>query len=152
MSPIEPGSVVVVPFPFSDLTSAKLRPALVLARAGRGDWICVQITSNPYADPDAIPLTGADFAVGNLNRDSFVRPGKLFTANQGLFKHVVGRVDEQRFRSVVRRRASARSRSSMPRSVACIRCNRTLRGRCGLSSDPDGAGVSFQRTLRVQVL
>lgn len=39
------GSVVLVPFSFSDLTQAKLRPAVVLADAERGDWILCQITS-----------------------------------------------------------------------------------------------------------
>ncbi len=43
------GQVVVLPFPFSDLSRQKLRPALLLADAGRGDWIAGQITSNPYA-------------------------------------------------------------------------------------------------------
>jgi mRNA interferase MazF len=33
------GQVVIVRFPFSDLTASKLRPAVVLADAGRGDWI-----------------------------------------------------------------------------------------------------------------
>jgi mRNA interferase MazF len=33
------GTVVLVPFPFSDLSQAKLRPAVVLADVGRGDWI-----------------------------------------------------------------------------------------------------------------
>jgi len=33
------GSVVLVPFPFSDLSQSKLRPAVVLADAGQGDWI-----------------------------------------------------------------------------------------------------------------
>ena len=42
------GTVVLVPFPFSDLSQAKLRPAVVLADVGRGDWILCQITSNPY--------------------------------------------------------------------------------------------------------
>jgi len=40
------GSVVLVKFPFSDLSSSKLRPAVVLAAAGRDDWILCQITSN----------------------------------------------------------------------------------------------------------
>ena len=31
------GQVVIVHFPFSDLTASKLRPAVVLAEAGRGD-------------------------------------------------------------------------------------------------------------------
>jgi hypothetical protein len=33
------GTVVLVPFPFSDLSQAKLWPAVVLAHVGRGDWI-----------------------------------------------------------------------------------------------------------------
>jgi mRNA interferase MazF len=39
------GSVVLVPFPVSDLSLSKLRPAVVLADAGRGDWILCQVTS-----------------------------------------------------------------------------------------------------------
>ena len=35
----EPGAVVLVRFPFSDLSQTKLRPAVVLADAGRGVWI-----------------------------------------------------------------------------------------------------------------
>lgn len=46
-----------MPFPFSDLSHAKLRPAIVLADAGRGDWILCQVTSNPYADTAAVILT-----------------------------------------------------------------------------------------------
>ena len=50
------GSVVLVPFPFSDLSQSKLRPAVVLADAGRGDWILCQMTSKSYADPRAVQL------------------------------------------------------------------------------------------------
>lgn len=45
------GEVVLVPFPFSDLSQSKVRPAVCLADAGRGDWVLCQITSNPYGDP-----------------------------------------------------------------------------------------------------
>lgn len=44
------GQVVIVHFPFSDLTVSKLRPAVVLAEAGRGDWILCQINSKSYGD------------------------------------------------------------------------------------------------------
>ena len=50
------GRVVLVPFPFSDLSQAKLQPAVVLADTDREDWILCQITSNPYGDPRAIAL------------------------------------------------------------------------------------------------
>ncbi len=46
--------VILLPFPFSDLSAQKLRPALVLADAGRGDWLMAQITSNPYSDATAL--------------------------------------------------------------------------------------------------
>jgi hypothetical protein len=48
------------------------------------------VTSNPYGDPTAVPLTGASFASGGLGRDSVARPGKLFTGSQFLFVKAVG--------------------------------------------------------------
>jgi mRNA interferase MazF len=74
------GQVVIVRFPFSDLTASKLRPAVLPADAGRDDWILSQITSKSYGDAQAIPLHSVDFAHGSLRLGSFVRPGKLFTA------------------------------------------------------------------------
>src|SRR5262249_21868308 len=84
------GEVVLVPFPFSDLSQSKVRPAVCLADAGRGDWVLCQITSSPYGDPAAMPLNAADFASGGLLVASFARPGKLFTAHAGLMVRSVG--------------------------------------------------------------
>jgi mRNA interferase MazF len=47
------GVVVLVPFPFSGLSHAKLRSAVVLADAGRGGWVLSRVTSKPYGDPSA---------------------------------------------------------------------------------------------------
>ena len=85
------GSVVLVKFPFSDLSSSKLRPAVVLAAADRNDWILCQITSNPYADVKAIQITNDNFETGSLRRLSYARPAKLFTANSSLMETEVGR-------------------------------------------------------------
>jgi len=60
------GSVVLVRFPFSDLSQSKLRPAVVLADCGRGDWLLCQITSNPYSDSRAVQLVDSDFRAGSL--------------------------------------------------------------------------------------
>ena len=84
------GAVVLVRFPFSDLSASKLRPAVVLAEVGQGDFILVQVTSNPYADARAVALTEASFKSGGLERTSYVRPGKLFTANALLVARTVG--------------------------------------------------------------
>jgi len=48
------GTVMLIPFPFSDLSQAKLRPSVILADSGRGNWILCQITSNPYGDVHAV--------------------------------------------------------------------------------------------------
>jgi mRNA interferase MazF len=84
------GSVVLVRFPFSDLSASKRRPAVVLADAGRGDYVLAQVTSRPYADPKAVELSGSSFARGGLDITSYARPGKLFTANDSLIVQDVG--------------------------------------------------------------
>ncbi len=95
------GAVVLIPFPFSDLSQAKLRPAVVLASAGRGDWILCQITSRPYADPWAVMLDDASFLVGSLQLTSYARPGKLFTAHHDLMIAEVGRLKASALRKIV---------------------------------------------------
>jgi mRNA interferase MazF len=88
------GSVVLVSFPFSDLTRSKRRPALVLASVGREDFLLCLITSNPYSDIRAIALSEEDFEEGSLRRMSYARPGKLFTAHESLITEKVGRLKQ----------------------------------------------------------
>lgn len=95
------GAVILVPFPFSDLSQSKLRPALVLADAGRGDWILCQITSNPYGDARAISLIDASFATGSLRIISYARPSKLFTASRDLIVAQVGSLKTASFKQVI---------------------------------------------------
>jgi mRNA interferase MazF len=90
------GQVVLIPFPFSDLSQSKLRPAVCLADAGRGDWVLCQVTSSPYGDPSAVALNAADFKTGGLLVASFARPGKLFTASAGLMVKSVGTLSSLR--------------------------------------------------------
>ncbi|HOU32432.1 MAG TPA: type II toxin-antitoxin system PemK/MazF family toxin [Synergistaceae bacterium] len=94
------GSVVLVPFPFSDLSGSKKRPALLLADVGRGDWVCLQITSNAYGDCTAILLKDEECAEGFLARTSTIRPGKLFTAHESLFIRCVARIADSKMDEV----------------------------------------------------
>jgi mRNA interferase MazF len=63
---------------------------VVLADAGRGDWILCQVTSKPCADTAAVVLETSDFQRGSLQVTSYARPGKLFTASGDLVESVVG--------------------------------------------------------------
>jgi mRNA interferase MazF len=63
-----------------------MRPALILALTRYDDVILSQITSRPYSDPDSVELSQSSFDEGGLNRTSFVRPAKLFTANAGIIE------------------------------------------------------------------
>lgn len=95
------GGVVLVPFPFSDLSRSKVRPAVCLANAGLGDWVLCQITSSPYGDPMALQLRAHDFASGGLLVASFARPGKLFTANAALLVRSVGQLNDAAFQRLL---------------------------------------------------
>ena len=95
------GAVVLVPFPFSDLSQSKRRPAIVLADAGKSDWVLCQVTSKSYADARAVELTDDSFAIGSLRVVSYARPGKLFTANGSLMVAQAGTLKEESLRKVV---------------------------------------------------
>jgi mRNA interferase MazF len=86
------GDVVVVPFPFSDLTTAKRRPAIVLATLRGDDVILCQVTSQAIRDEYAVPLAEGDFADGSLRRPSNARPNRIFTADTRLILYRVGRL------------------------------------------------------------
>jgi mRNA interferase MazF len=92
--------IVLLRFPFSDLSGDKLRPAVVLAYAGREDWIVCQITSNPFSDTNAIVISRADFSRGSLKYTSYARPGKVFTAHESLIASVIGTLTAEVFETI----------------------------------------------------
>ncbi|HMQ30902.1 MAG TPA: type II toxin-antitoxin system PemK/MazF family toxin [Chloroflexaceae bacterium] len=88
------GDVVVLPFPFSDLSATKRRPALVVATLSGADIILCQITSQASRDAYAIPLLDEDFADGGLRQASFIRPSRLFTADSAIVLYRAGIISE----------------------------------------------------------
>lgn len=90
------GDVVVVPFPFSDLTQAKRRPAFVLAELTGDDVILCQITSQNIKDSYSISLDVQDFESGNLNKKSNIRPNRIFTADQKILLYKTGHLKKEK--------------------------------------------------------
>jgi len=95
------GDVVVAPFPYSDLTTSKKRPALVVAPLDGDDVILCQITSQMKQDDYSISLQNADFKSGTLHQNSFVRPNRLFTADARIILYKAGDVKSSKMDEVV---------------------------------------------------
>jgi PemK-like, MazF-like toxin of type II toxin-antitoxin system len=111
---LEPGAVVVLRFPFSDLSSSKARPAVVLAPASSPDWIVCQVTGNPFADNTCIEIDDASFSNGSLRGRAFVRPLKLFTADQSIIAQRAGTLKTAVLRSVLEVLLNSFSASVLP--------------------------------------
>jgi mRNA interferase MazF len=92
---------VVLPFPFSDLSAAKRRPALVVADLAGNDVILCQITSQMKHDPYALPLANSDFTTGRLRGNSNIRPNRLFTADSGIVLYKAGAIDPAKMQETI---------------------------------------------------
>jgi mRNA interferase MazF len=97
------GDVVVVLFPFSDLRSAKKRPALVIAALDGDDVILCQITSRQITDHYGIPLRADHFLSGLLRQESNIRPNRLFTADTRIILYRAGHLRDQAIEPVIHR-------------------------------------------------
>jgi len=86
------GDIVIIPFPFSDLSGSKRRPALVLADLPGNDIILCQITSQQSKDAFAVPLDSAGFAMGSLPVLSNIRPTRIFTADKNIILRKAGTI------------------------------------------------------------
>jgi mRNA interferase MazF len=91
----ERGDLLLVPFPFSDLSAAKRRPVLALtAPDGYGDFIALPVTSRAHAER-GVPLTSADLLRGTLPVPSWIRTDRIVTLNASLVIKSVGRVSDE---------------------------------------------------------
>ncbi|MDP2853205.1 MAG: type II toxin-antitoxin system PemK/MazF family toxin [Smithellaceae bacterium] len=95
------GDVVVIPFPFSDLSQSKRRPALVLAVLQGSDLILCQITSKSIKDNYAISVDQNDFESGKLNQEGNIRPNRLFTADNQIILYRIGNIKKIKLDQVI---------------------------------------------------
>ena len=90
------GDIVVLPFPFSDLSDAKRRPTLVVATLPLNDLMLCMITSQSSNDSYSTAILDGDFVVGGLNRTSYIKVNRVFTANERIIAYSGSRWREVR--------------------------------------------------------
>jgi len=97
--PPEWGNIVLIPVPFTDLSSQKRRPVIVISNDDynrrSSDVVVVAMTSNPIAGPFSFQITTADLMLGSLNRPGTVRVDKIYTLHQSLMVTTFGRVNRR---------------------------------------------------------
>jgi len=64
------------------------------------DLLLAQITSQSIRDEYAVMLKDSDFQKGRLNKQSNVRPNKLFTCSKNLILYKIGNLTEKKMQSV----------------------------------------------------
>ena len=104
--PYNQGDIVLVSFPFTDLTSSKRRPALVLSpdsfNAAGMDLVLAAVTSHITDDPNSVRLWRGDFATGQLPKPSMVKATKLFTMHSSLIAKRIGALGSEKTDEVLR--------------------------------------------------
>ncbi len=94
------GDVVVLEFPYTDLSKTKKRPSLIIADLKGDNFILCQITGQSRPDPDLVKLEKENFQTGSLQRDSFIRPSFVFTIHKSRINYSAGRIKEDKIKEV----------------------------------------------------
>jgi len=93
----EQGDILLIPIPFTDLSSAKRRPVIVISNNDynlkTADIVVVGMTSNPKMVNYTFTITSSDLDQGKLNRPGQVRVDKIYTLSQSIVVKTFGRVN-----------------------------------------------------------
>ena len=95
------GNVVIINYPFSDFSSNKRRPALVIATPKGQDIILCQITSQKHHDSYSIVLDYDDFSTGTLNQKSYIRPNKIISIDKSIVNYTIGSIQKSKLTEVI---------------------------------------------------
>jgi len=96
--------IALIPIPFTDLSSIKKRPVLILSSDSynekRSDVIIAAITSNIKDDPYGIFIKNEDLFEGELIKPSVVRADKIYTLSKTIIIKKFGALKKEKFTAV----------------------------------------------------
>ena len=91
------GDIVLIPIPFTDLSSQRRRPVIIISNDTYNrktmDIVVVAMTSNPTVVDYSFTITSSDLEQGKLNRPGKVRVDKIYTLSQSIVVRTFGRVN-----------------------------------------------------------
>ena len=97
------GEIIIVPFPFSDLSSIKNRPVLIISRSNNSeDIITCGLTSNLKDNKSSVLIDNSNLENGRIPKKSLIKVDKIFTLNKSIIKKKVGRINQEKFNEVKR--------------------------------------------------
>lgn len=104
------GQIVLTPFPYSDLSEAKLRPVLMLRQASRfDDWLVCMVSSQVQQAEtgldEILVQSDTDFASSGLKVPSVLRLSRLAVLDGALLLGSIGTISDERLRNVRQRLA-----------------------------------------------
>lgn len=95
--------IILIPFPFSELTSIKKRPALVLANINhRNELICLMLTSTKSID-SLVDISISNLSGTGLPKPTVARTSRLFTINTELVIKKLGELDDKEYGLIIAR-------------------------------------------------
>lgn len=104
------GQIVLTPFPYSDLSGAKLRPVLMLRQASRfDDWLVCMVSSQVQQAEtgldEILVQSDTDFASSGLKAPSVLRLSRLAVLQGALLLGSIGAISDERLKNVRQRLA-----------------------------------------------
>jgi len=97
--------IVLVPFPYSDLTNTKKRPVLIISNNDYNnrmeDVVVCVITSKIYDDDYSVQLLNENLIFGALPEESCIIAHKLFTINKSKIIKIFSQIDRETFQNVI---------------------------------------------------
>lgn len=101
-----PGQIILFPFPHTDRTKAKLRPALLIQEVpgDYGDWLICMISSQLHHEvkgfDDILRQDDADFSVSGLKTSSLIRLGRLAVVESSFLMGAIGSITTKRLEKI----------------------------------------------------
>jgi mRNA interferase MazF len=100
----EQGEILMVPFPFSDLTEIKQRPVLVISKnkynSKNEDIITCGITSNLKDSSHSVLIDNEKLNSGKIPKTSRIKVDKIFTLEQGIVRKKLAKINTETFQKV----------------------------------------------------